>query len=303
MKEMFTENFGLPPSGGDIDVAGVDIDIQTNAAIGNMQGFDATFGAFYSYQLANGSTNFAAGRFNINSKRPGVWIPEDATLSLAQAKPTGSTASYVAFGQRAIQAEYTGAANQPGVGFGVALDRVIAGAGGQLTSDPFLSMDLDWSAAPRGVAVGVGSLCPDKAQIAWNHSGLPSPAAASVGIDVKYGIEEGQQIQLPGPGRQVCRHHGRSRARSRASPVVDGRHPLPRRALVHTARTDVAPDLDLTRLSMADDDPAHTGNLPLFATAHDAHSTARLGHCRRKPDDRARSHARRTHVVDTQLSR
>ena len=72
MKEMFTENFGVPLSGGDVNVAGVDIDMQTNAAIGNMQGFDATFAALYSYQLANGSTNFAAGRFNINSKRPGA---------------------------------------------------------------------------------------------------------------------------------------------------------------------------------------------------------------------------------------
>ena len=61
MKEMFTENFGVPLSGGDVNVAGVDIDMQTNAAIGNMQGFDATFAALYSYQLANGSTNFAAG--------------------------------------------------------------------------------------------------------------------------------------------------------------------------------------------------------------------------------------------------
>ena len=28
---------------------------------------------------------------------------------------------------------------------------------------------------------------------------MPNLTAASVGIDVKYGIEEGQQIQLPGP--------------------------------------------------------------------------------------------------------
>src|SRR5262245_1009723 len=61
MKEMFTENFGVPPHGGDVDVAGVDIDMQTNAAIGNLQGFDATFGAIYSYKLKNGTENFAAG--------------------------------------------------------------------------------------------------------------------------------------------------------------------------------------------------------------------------------------------------
>ena len=129
-------------------------------------------------------------------------------------------------------------------------------------------MHLDWSAAPRGVALGVGSLCPDKGHIAWNHTGLPNPGAGSVGIDVAYGIEEGLDTIVDLGSGPVPR-------KADIADVVGTINGLPERmdvimfreALSFTCSPDVAPDLDLTRLAMADDDPADPDDLPLFATA------------------------------------
>lgn len=268
MRDLFVENFGVTPDAGtDVSVAGVDINFQTNQVMGEMQGFRGRFSAFYTYALADGSTELAVGTFTIDSQGPGFRLPENASLSLAIRRPPDSTSSFVAFGQRAVHTEFDGVTNQPGVGFGIDLTRA------ELTPttilfDPFVSMKLDWTAAPQSVAVGVGSFCPDKGHLAWNHNGLPNPASAAVDVDVAYGIEEGQPTRVDTPTgpadvrANIFDVEGRINSLPAQLDVI-----LTRDALSFTRSPDVAPDLILNRLAMADDDPAVANDRPTFATA------------------------------------
>jgi hypothetical protein len=269
MLQLFTENYGLPlEPGNDINVAGVDINFETNEIMRNLQGFRGSFAAFYTYRLRGNDNNLAVGTFKIDSMRPGARLPDEGTLSLSIRKPPDATASFVAFGQRTIHHAFDdGHANQPGVGYGIDLTRATL-LPDDILFDPFLSMHLDWSAAPRSLAIGVGSLCPDKGHLAWNHDGLPNPAAASVDIDVKYGIEEGLPIlRDDGAGPHPINANIMD-----VNGAIDG---LPsqmdvillRDAMSFTRSPDVAPDLELKRLAMADDDPADLDDLPMFATA------------------------------------
>jgi hypothetical protein len=265
MLKLLNQNFGLPlDSGGtDIDVLGLDMDFSTNSTIGNMQGFKGTIKAGYAYKLNDGTFNTAIAEFRLNSSAPGARLPEAGTLSFAFKRPANSTGTFYAFEQRTVQSEFTGAANQPGVGYGFALSRSINNI-----FDPFLSMDLAWSAAPRAVSIGLAQLCPDSAHIGWNLTGLPNPSAAAMNLKLKSGIEEGRAIQIT----DASGTHAAFADEADMDGTITGLPTLMdvillRDALSFTRSREVAPSLDLTRLAMADNDPLDPNKLPLYATA------------------------------------
>ena len=169
--------------------------------MGQMEGFHGTFGALFTYKLADGTTGVAAGTFSIDSDGPGYRIPEEATLSLhSQAARLDLVVHRLrsAGDPRRVRRGHQPAGrrvrHQPRPG-----DRLVPGYSPR-------SVRVDGPGLERRahcVAVGVGSLCPDKGQLAWNHSGLPNPAAAYVDIDVDVSAskKDSRSRSTRGPGR------------------------------------------------------------------------------------------------------
>ena len=135
---------------------------------------------------------------------------------------------------------------------------------GQLTSDPFLSMDLDWGAAPRGVAVGVGRSVPTRRRSRGTTAGCRP--GRRVGRR-RRGVRHRGRPADPSAGarRQARQHHGRPRHDHGVPAQMDVI--LLRDALSFTRSNDVAPDVDLSRSGDGRRRPAHPEDLPLFATA------------------------------------
>lgn len=266
MLDLLSQNFGLPHDSGsnDISVAGIDLDFSTNSAVSHMHGFKGLLQAAYQYKLDDGSTNTAVASFRFDASGPGAELPDSGSLDFAFRRPPDNSSTHWVFEQDSVRNDFDGTTNQAGVGYGFGLDRLVGGV-----RDPLLSADLSWSAAPRSAAIGLGDLCPDESHFAWNITGLPQPGLASVTANVRSGIAEGQTIQVDGPtGPETTQtdSFGLQGSITKLPALIDVI--LRRDAMSFTRSNDVAPDLDLTRLAMADNDPAHPENLPLFATAH-----------------------------------
>jgi hypothetical protein len=266
MLALLEQNFGLPPDSGgnDIGVTGIDLDFSTDTAVSHMHGFKGLLQAAYSYKLNDGTTNIAIASFRFDASGAGALMPDSGSLDFAFRRPTDSSSTHWVFEQDSIRNDFNGTTNQAGVGYGFGLDRLVNNV-----RDPLLSADISWSAAPRSVAIGLGDLCPDESHFAWNMIGLPQPSVATVGMNVTSGIGEGRQIEVNGPTGPVTTQadaFGLQGSITKLPQLIDVI--LRRDEASFTRSNDVAPDIDLTRLAMADNDPAHPTNLPLFATAH-----------------------------------
>jgi hypothetical protein len=269
MKRLFSQNFGVPnDSGTDIEVVGIDIDVDANAAMTALaSGFRGAFEGVFVYKLADGTDQVGGVRVTMDSLQATSKIPDDASLSIVFKKPADPNHTFFAFGQKAHYASFNGVDNQPAVGFGMDLAVVEPGP----VERDVLSAKADWTAAPRQVALGLAQLCPDRGHVAWNMDpgGLPHPETASLNLKFRSGDRLGQTINVD---------DGLGGTKSiRADEVVLDGHVdgLPRLmdfimlrdAMSFTRSGEVAPDVTVDRFHMADDDPATTDDRPLFVTA------------------------------------
>lgn len=287
--DLFVENYNLPADlapnpfapNDNLSVAGLDLIVFGTDTLANLpQGIRGEIEVGIRFRTSDNDWQNTRIKFAIDSRQAGDEFPQRLQSSLVfKRKYTqegmGIPTTWAAYGQ---WAEFHSApddpddlvVNQPGIQVGVDVDTVLD-SGGTLTFDNMATVNTDWNATPRVFALGVADTCaswdpvnfPSETHIAWNHRGLPDPAASNLDVDLRFNRGEGLPITINDGGPvdtfadQTVFSAGLEGMPERLDAIF---HP---NTVGITRSTDVEPTITLDELQLASDDPDTTEDLPI----------------------------------------